>query len=703
MQSNQLDVHSHMAWHDEQYLFRLTSTFGWDDAISLCDSIVSGIESSAPAGTDRRRNDDHHLANPYDVGNDDDDDDDGIPSYYNDSISDHPNPHQKSFNEWISHAISQITYQDQWGNTPLHAASFVKPPVDVIHALFRVGRTLMKYKIIVALEASRNSPSAKLLNSGVQEPLWAVQSKDGSTSFLVACSTGASTLILHRFLDEVEYYIDQKWLSNPNVARMLVLQSDYNTAMQYNSNSPIKGWMDFHKGWIERQLGRMDEDNSSSSLQTTNNRNSNRLNHNSNNQRSRFGNNHLPRHVREEALLSLSEYWRLACRMLLFATMHIFTGEDEQVITQCITSPARIAPNTTTLMHRCAAIAPYCPVSLLEWIVTKYYYMPPLQNNNSTNNGIDDERNTDSGKAWNPSQMCAATPDRMGRLPLHLAMEGTYLFLDEQTVCGKDGKTAAKECNANGDGKSDLYAKHTGSHNAHEATTSTTPTQKETTNPQQIIQELLEWYPQSEKFVDGFTFTTRAKKSTATHDTAAMSASTEAAMTTLKSIETAAECTITSKYYSAGLEGNRFKLIEMLLRWHPPSVVVPFPSSGRSPLCQAIANGGYWHKLGTLLHRPFQNSAMEDDDRVMGLVQLLWRYAPEKLSERDSVTGLYPFMLAATVVSPTIPTGLPYPVISHDCLGVDTIYNLLRKDPQLVGTALSLTQDAGAHNLNMMM
>ena len=31
--------------HDHQYLFRLTSTFGWDDAISLCDYLVQVIES----------------------------------------------------------------------------------------------------------------------------------------------------------------------------------------------------------------------------------------------------------------------------------------------------------------------------------------------------------------------------------------------------------------------------------------------------------------------------------------------------------------------------------------------------------------------------------------------------------------------------------------------------------------------------------
>ncbi|KAL7526975.1 hypothetical protein ACHAWF_001987 [Thalassiosira exigua] len=63
--------------HDDQYLFRLTSTFGWDDAISLCESLVFGIEAAAAAASGRRRRrgrDD--LCTEAEAEEEDDDDDD---------------------------------------------------------------------------------------------------------------------------------------------------------------------------------------------------------------------------------------------------------------------------------------------------------------------------------------------------------------------------------------------------------------------------------------------------------------------------------------------------------------------------------------------------------------------------------------------------------------------------------------------------
>ena len=70
---------------------------------------------------------------------------------------------------------------------------------------------------------------------------------------------------------------------------------------------------------------------------------------------------------------------------------------------------------------------------------------------------------------------------------------------------------------------------------------------------------------------------------------------------------------------------------------------------------------------------------MESDKYKLGILQLLWTYAPEHSLEIDPITGLYPFMLAATI-----------PLSNNDNdeneneQVVDNVFNLLRKNPQLV-------------------
>ncbi|KAL7470010.1 hypothetical protein ACHAXS_010259 [Conticribra weissflogii] len=661
----------YIAWHDDQYLFRLTSTFGWDDAIALCNHLVKGIENSAPVSTDFDSAVGTNIA-AYETidkqisssSNEIRFDGSQRRHYFNDSLEEnYDETNEKNFQDWISHAITQLTYQDQWGNTPLHAASYVKPPVEVVVALFAVGRVLVKWKLIAAVRFAKNSPFFKSLYS-LMEPLWAIPSKDGSTSFLVACCTGASTAVLQRYLDEVEYYIAQKWVADPVKARLLVLQRDDSKLL---CNSPIKGWMDFHHRWISRQLGRMDSDTTIMG----NRRNGTQSMINYIIQRGGgTGNGHIPRHVREEALLSLTDYWRLACRMLLFSTRHIFTHESDEVITQSITSPARISTNTTTLIHRCAAIAPYCPLALLEWMATKYYYLMPRGN---------DGCGVDRGcHEWSATEMCASMIDREGRLPLHLAIEASYIEYNQEPEKADD--------RTNGGANETIDAEHI--HESFEKNGNSTIqrsqntiflsnggeviTRSEKAFPKQIVEDIARWYPESKKIVDGFTFGSNARMPPA-----------------LVTGTTSISKQSTKYYWNAAMEKNRFDIAKKLLQWYPNAAVTSFPTTGRSPLCQAIANGSHWHKLGILLHRPFHNKAMEEDEAVMGLVQMLWKYGPEMTSKKDPITGLFPFMLAATTAPTTSEYGLDYPIVSHDCMVVDTTFNLLRKDPQLVGSTAS--------------
>jgi len=66
------------------------------------------------------------------------------------------------------------------------------------------------------------------------------------------------------------------------------------------------------------------------------------------------------------------------------------------------------------------------------------------------------------------------------------------------------------------------------------------------------------------------------------------------------------------------------------------------------------------------------------------LVQVLWRLNPGETSKSDKVSGLYPFMLAATTATRMVCCDNS----DELTLVIDTMYNLLRKDPELVTRAL---------------
>jgi hypothetical protein len=240
-------------------------------------------------------------------------------------------------------------------------------------------------------------------------------SKDDSTPFLVACSTGATTCILQRYLDEVDYYIDRNWVDRS--ARTLVLQPDN------QGTTPLIGWISFHRGWIAH-------------LELTSSDKS-----------------------RERALTG---YLELATRMVWFATMHV----------------APEYPSSNPLVvHRCAFIAPYCPVFMIQWLV---------------------HLREDTAEAYVPEHECAATRDEMGRLPLHNAIEAIEISSTPLNFAVNRNDTHAATSPLIG------HRKH------------------------------------------------------------------------------------------RNFETNRNEIINTLLRWYPKAAGEPFPN-GRSPLCEAIGRGGYWH------------------------------------------------------------------------------------------------------------
>ena len=338
--------------HDDQFLFRLVSTFGWEDANALCHRLLIAVETAADACrrdddananghanvvalADKFTYDEYHVGmssnsdpneniiipyddwDQYDYGNDDD-------RIQQRRRRRHQN--RNTLQRWLNRSEAQLYYTDQWGNCALHAASYVKPPVDVITNIFRLGRTLFLHG-----RRSRN-----------YLPIWSITSKDGSTPFLVACATGASLTVLHVYLTEAEYYIEQQWC-HAYYTKMMIIQSD---EMGVTS---LSGWMAFHDSFISLELVKTKQSA-----------------------------------AEQLSSLLLSEYWDFVRRALTFAT----------------TPTSRHLSSTFTLVHRCAAIADHCPVSLLDWVIA---CLP----NDDGNDG--DARLT--------------MLDDQGRLPLHCALE----------------------------------------------------------------------------------------------------------------------------------------------------------------------------------------------------------------------------------------------------------------------------------------
>jgi hypothetical protein len=129
--------------HDDQYLFRLVSTFGWDDANAICNRLFTEVETAADAC---RRDDDNAVDERTTVVPDKTYDE-----YYdydgndNDILQQQRRRQQRrqryqnrnTLQRWLNRVEAQLYYTDQWGNCALHAASYVKPPVDVITNIFR--------------------------------------------------------------------------------------------------------------------------------------------------------------------------------------------------------------------------------------------------------------------------------------------------------------------------------------------------------------------------------------------------------------------------------------------------------------------------------------------------------------------------------------------------------------------------------------
>ncbi len=102
--------------------------------------------------------------------------------------------HHCHLRQCLRRAHSQLYYMDQWGNTPLHAASYVKPPLRVIEELFRVGRLLWKYNgcYLNHHHWHNDAQGGKVTMEGedlakaavTAVPIWARLCKDGSTPFL---------------------------------------------------------------------------------------------------------------------------------------------------------------------------------------------------------------------------------------------------------------------------------------------------------------------------------------------------------------------------------------------------------------------------------------------------------------------------------------------------------------------------------------
>jgi hypothetical protein len=389
--------------------------------------------------------------------------------------------------------------------------------------------------------------------AGAAAPIWARLCKDGSTPFLgeslpchtkchflekicsssahrvlflsfssdeychkttVACSTGASLPVLNCYLDEIGYYIDQRW-SSSHYCQMAVLLPDN------QGNTPMMGYMSSHNNWISR---------------------------------SRW----------EEAVRHHQQYRNFACRMLrfasnpaLFLSVEAAEGQEE---------------STIVLVHRCASIASYCPVSLLDWVVSLPSRFASGYNvNDDDNNGDYGGRGSWLPRGWFPGDVCAATKDNDGKLPFHRALEGGGVGV--------------------------------------------------------VI-------PSSIRIEEA----------------------------------------------SPKLERNRLHIVQKLLRWYPLAASTALPN-GRSPLVHAIAHGGAWHGIGDST----TTTTTTANDAHLGLLQLLWRNFPEQSLDIDPVSGLYPFMLAATIVLPA--EGLSSR-LGRDRIVLENVYNLLRKDPQLISLGL---------------
>jgi hypothetical protein len=138
-----------------------------------------------------------------------------------------------------------------------------------------------------------------------------------------------------------------------------------------------------------------------------------------------------------------------------------------EVVNNRIPSPSALSAmeeddSTIALVHCCASIACYCPVSLLEWVVS----LPPCY-------------------AMGDANVCAATKDDGGKLPFHRALEGGEI-VHLSSIGSDHEKTSFDSCSdklSNASSVSRIFSSYNHVHLKLER------------NRLHIIQKLLRWYP----------------------------------------------------------------------------------------------------------------------------------------------------------------------------------------------------------------
>ena len=168
---------------------------------------------------------------------------------------------------------------------------------------------------------------------------------------------------------------------------------------------------------------------------------------------------------------------------------------------------------------------------------------------------------------------------------------------------------------------------------------------------------------------------------------------------------------------------HRKYFIQQLLKADPSTASCPVPGTHRLPFTQAVASGFHWNIMSKeqgdeLLSCPTYFYDVDSSEECChhrapimeeGPLHLLWKCFPDALYTQDPVTGLYPFMLAAThsdnremtskvhIASKVRDLGVQQRKEGKkkhsdcDCLGqdedisqLDTVYNLLRLFPEAI-------------------
>ena len=139
---------------------------------------------------------------------------------------------------------------------------------------------------------------------------------------------------------------------------------------------------------------------------------------------------------------------------------------------------------------------------------------------------------------------------------------------------------------------------------------------------------------------------------------------------------------------------QRKHFIDKMLELDPSAASRPLPGTmNRSPLCHAITSGLQWHWMSPSSSVCIcgDKEKEEKEKGFPGPLQSLWNHSPDALHMQDEETGLYPFMMAASVSASTtttpslLKTTEESQSIERDEINqLDTIYCLLRSCPQVL-------------------